>query len=105
MSAQIILSPSFLEFEWITSPEAVSLYIYLLLIANPHDNVIFGHQLFRGQLLTSRSRLMQELGISSQRLSTALKRLMASKYISIYKVRKYYIITLNRYDEYVAATK
>jgi len=101
----IILNKSFLSFEWISSPETVSLYIYLLLDANSGCDVVFGHNLYRGQTMILRSTLMRDLGISSQRLSTAMRRLKDSGCITIGKVRKYYLITLNKYDDYATPTK
>ncbi len=101
----IILNKSFLSFEWICSPETVSLYIYLLLDASSNGDVVFGHSLHRGQTIILRSTLMRDLGISSQRLSTVMRRLKDSGCITIDKVRKYYLITLNKYDDYATATK
>ncbi len=101
----IILKKSFLSFEWICSPETVSLYIYLLLDASSNGDVVFGHNLQRGQSMVLRSTLMRDLGISSQRLSTAMRRLKDSGCITIDKVRKYYLITLNKYDGYAAPSK
>lgn len=101
----IILNKSFLSFEWIGSPETVSLYIYLLLDASSNGDVVFGQNLHRGQTMVLRSTLMRDLGISSQRLSTAMRRLKDSGCITIDKVRKYYLITLNKYDDYATATK
>lgn len=101
----IILDKSFLSFEWISSPETVSLYIYLLLEASSDGDVVFGHNLQRGQLMTLRGTLMRDLGISSQRLSTAMRRLKDGGCITIDKVRKYYLITLNKYDDYATPTK
>lgn len=101
----IILNKSFLSLEWISSPETVSLYIYLLLEASSGGDVVFGHNLQRGQLMILRSTLMRDLGISSQRLSTAMRRLKDGGYITIDKVRKYYLITLNKYDDYATPTK
>lgn len=101
----IILNKSFLSFEWISSPETVSLYIYLLLDASSDGDVVFGHNLNRGQTIILRSTLMRDLGISSQRLSTAMRRLKDSECITIDKVRKYYLITLNKYDDYATPTK
>lgn len=103
--SEIILNKSFLSFEWISSPETVSLYIYLLLDASSDDDVVFGHNLRRGQNIILRSTLMRDLGISSQRLSTAMRRLKDSGCIAIDKVRKYYLITLNKYDDYATPTK
>lgn len=101
----IILNKSFLSFEWISSPETVSLYIYLLLEASSDGDVVFGHNLQRGQLMILRSTLMRDLGISSQRLSTVMRRLKDCGCITIDKVRKYYLITLNKYDDYATPTK
>lgn len=101
----IILDKSFLSFEWIGSPETASLYIYLLLEASSDGDVVFGHNLQRGQLMILRGTLMRDLGISSQRLSTAMRRLKDGGCITIDKVRKYYLITLNKYDDYTTPTK
>lgn len=101
---KIVLPKSFLEWEWISSPEAVSLYMFLLLRAPRKDTVMFGEQVHRGQVLAMRSSLVEHLGISPQRMTTAMKRLVKSKLITIDKVRQYYLITLTKFDEYALDT-
>lgn len=97
---KILLDRTFLEWEWIGSPEAVSLYIYLLLRASTKSNDICGQVISRGQVIILRGTLIRELGISAQKMTTALRRLSEGGYISIEKARRYYIITLNKYDEF-----
>ncbi len=99
----IILNRAFLEWEWIGSPEAVSLYIYLLLRASTKDNVICGQNISRGQVIILRGTLVRELGISVQKMTTALRRLQEGGHISIDKARRYYLITLNKYDEFAVS--
>lgn len=97
---KIILSRTFLEWEWIGSPEAVSLYLYLLLRASTKGNEVSGCKVSRGQVLVLRTTLMRNLGITSQKLATTLRRLSEGGYISLDKVRRYYLITLKRYDDH-----
>lgn len=97
---KILLNRTFLEWEWIGSPEVVSLYIYLLLRASTKSNVVCGQNISRGQVIILRGTLIRELGISAQKMTTALRRLLDGGYISIEKARRYYLITLNKYDEF-----
>lgn len=101
---KIILPKAFLEWEWISSPEAVSLYVFLLLRATRKDATIFGEKVQRGQVLAMRSSIIEHLGITPQRMTTAIKRLVKSRLITIDKVRQYYLITITRFDEYAIDT-
>lgn len=99
----ISLGRDFLEFEWFSTPEAVSLYLYLLLRASRKENVIFGVNVKRGQFLAMRQTLMKALGIkSTQKFKTAKEYLEKGGYIKIDKVRRYYLITLLRYEDYAS---
>ena len=99
---KIVLNRSFLEWEWIGSPEAVSLYVFLLLRASTKNNEVCGFKIRRGQVLILRTTLIRNLGLTTQKLTTALRRLSEGGYITLGKARRYYLITLNRYDEFVA---
>lgn len=99
---RITLGNSFLQFDWLSNPECVSLYVYLLLRASTKSNVVFGEPVKRGQFLVMKKNLVRDLGITPQKLSTALKRLEKCNLISIGKVRLYYLITLLRYDWYAS---
>lgn len=102
---KIIFSRSFLEWEWLGSPEAVSLYLYLLLRASTKDNIVCGQSISRGQVIILRATLIRELGISVQKMTTTLRRLQDGGYISIEKARRYYLITLNQYDDFTGSEK
>lgn len=99
---KIVLNRSFLEWEWIGSPESVSLYVYLLLRASTKNNDVCGFKINRGQVLILRTTLIRNLGLTTQKLTTALRRLSEGGYITLGKARRYYLITLNKYDEFAA---
>lgn len=103
--SKITFSRTFLEWEWLSSPEAVSLYLYLLLRASTKDNIVCGHNVSKGQVIILRATLIRELGISVQKLTTSLRRLQDGGYISIEKARRYYLITLKQYDDYIVSDK
>lgn len=89
------------DFEWSNNPEALSLYVYLLLRASSKNNVVFGENVERGQILVQRSTLMKDVGIKEDyKFNTAIERLKKSGYVNVDKVRRYYLITLPRYDEF-----
>jgi hypothetical protein len=99
----IYLDRGLLLWEWFSSPEVLSLYVYLLLRASTKDNVVFGEKVSRGQFLGLRKTFLREVGLSPQKLTTALGRLQRCDLISIVKIRHYYLITLLRYDDHACS--
>lgn len=92
----------FLNWEWHTSPETVSLLFHLLLMANHEEKKWNGMTIKRGQLVTSRNELCKETGLSERKLRTCINRLKSTSELTIKSTNKFSIITICNYDRYQA---
>lgn len=92
----------FLDWEWHTSPETVSLLLHLILMANHEDKKWEGITIKRGQLVTTRDNLSETTGLSVQTIRTCINRLKSTNEITSTSTNKYTIITISNYDRYQA---
>lgn len=90
----------FTKWEWLDKPEMVSLFLYLLLMANHEKGTWRGQTIERGQFITGRHSLSQATGISEQSIRTCLKRLKSTNEITTKSTNKYSVITIVKYDDY-----
>ena len=91
---------SLLDWEWIKCPEMVCLWINLLLRASNTTRRENGMIIRRGQVVTSRSQLAKQCGISEQSVRTCITRLISSKQITISSTKQATIITICKFDKY-----
>lgn len=96
----IKLNRKFLEWEWASVPEMVSLFIHLLLKASGEDRRWKGMDIKHGQLVTDIHGLATEVGITVQKLRTSLRHLRDSEEIIVKSTNKFTIITICNYDSY-----
>lgn len=96
----IKLHRQFLDWEWHDSPETVTLFVHLLIMANHEGKKWHGQDMSRGQVLTSRDRLSQLTGLSVQQVRTCLGRLEKTGEINQQTTNKYSVITISNYDKY-----
>ena len=89
-----------LKWEWYGDPIMVATWIHLLLKANWSDKKWRGITINRGQLITSRTRLSDEVGTSEQQTRTCLERLQNSGEITCEATNRYTIITICNYESY-----
>lgn len=92
-----------LKWEWYGDPIMVATWIHLLLKANWCDKKWRGITIKRGQLITSRTRLADEVGTSEQQTRTCLERLQSSGEITCEATNRYTIITICNYESYQGA--
>ena len=100
MSGYIKLWRKMTEWEWYTDTNTKAVFLHLLLTANHKDNKWRGIEIKRGQRLTSRSKLAEELGLSEQNIKTAIKHLKSTHEITCQATKKYTIVTLCNYNDY-----
>ena len=91
---------SLLDWEWIRCPEMVCLWINLLLRASNTTRRENGMTIRRGQVVTSRSQLAKQCGISEQSVRTCITRLISTKQITIESTKPRTIITICKFDKY-----
>lgn len=89
-------------------PVLSRLWIHILLKANHIDKTIYFNDCFveckRGQLITGRVVLAQELNVNSSCIARALKKLEKLKKVSIQTNSRYSLITVIKYNTYQLAT-
>lgn len=85
--------------EYYGDTNVVRLYFHLLLTANYEDKMWKGISVKAGSTIISWKKLSQQLGLSTQKLRTAMLKLEKSKTISRVSTHSYQIITLNDWHE------
>ncbi|MGX8702821.1 MAG: hypothetical protein ACSW8H_00045 [bacterium] len=91
-----------LNWEWIGCPDTVALWVNLLLRAKQRTVRANGITCRRGQVVTSRSQLARECGLSERKIRTSLKRLISTKQVTVSSTNKATIITICNFDAYQA---
>jgi len=94
------LHDSWLDWEWHTDPNMVSLFFHLLSMASKKDTRFRGCEVKRGQVVVGRKMLSERTGISEQKIRTCLKRLERTGEISRKSTNKFTIITICNYHIY-----
>lgn len=100
MARWIKIYDGLLEWEWHKRPEMVSLFVHLLLMANTKDGRFEGHEVKRGQLVTSVVALSEEIGCSVRTIRTCLSHLEQTGEITKKSTNKFTIITICKYESY-----
>ena len=96
----ISLYRKFTEWEWYKDINTKIVFLHLLLLANHKDGKWKGQVIKRGQVVTGRKALADDLGISEQNVKTALNKLKSTNEITIKPTNKYSVITIVKYDVY-----
>jgi hypothetical protein len=99
-----MLYRQFLEWEWYNDTNTKVLFIHLILKANHKDNRYKGRLVQRGTLLTGRSILSKEVGLSEQQVRTSLSKLKSTNEITIESTKQGTVIMIVNYDKYQSAT-
>lgn len=88
------------EFEWLSNPNTFYVFMRLLFKANFKDGKWEGVEVKRGQLITGRKTLSEELNLSEQQIRTCLDKLSKTGYITIKTTNKFSIVTICDYDSW-----
>jgi hypothetical protein len=94
------LHDSWLDWEWHTDPNMVSLFFHLLSMASKKDTRFRGCDIKRGQVVVGRKMLSEKTGISEQTVRTCLARLERTGEIMRKSTNKFTIITICNYNIY-----
>ena len=100
MEGWIKLHRKITEWDWYDDANTFRLFIHLLLLANSKDAKWRGVIIRRGEYLTGRKVLAEELKISEQAIRTSLKHLESTNEIAIKSTNKFSIITICKYEDY-----
>jgi len=92
------------DWEWISDPNVVLVFIHLLLDINFKDKKWHGIDIPRGSVLVGRKSLAKKVGLSEQSIRTALTKLKSTNEITIKSTNKYSLISINNYNLYQQTT-
>ena len=96
----IKLHRQLLEWEWYDDTNTKCLFLHCLLRANHSDTEWRGHNIKRGQFLTSVDTLTRETGLSVSQIRTSLKKLISTNEIASKSQARSTVITVLGYDSH-----
>jgi hypothetical protein len=88
------------QWQWYSDANTARVFIHLLIMANHTDGFYQGYPVKRSQRVTSPDKLAIELGLSRQKVRTALDKLVSTNEITIKATTKFSVITIEKYDFY-----
>lgn len=88
------------KWEWYSDLNTRSLFLHLLIVANHAPSRWRGHDILRGQKLTSYETLSKESALSVQSVRTSLNRLKSTGEITSKSTSSFTLITIVNYDTY-----
>lgn len=100
MQGYIKIHRKFMWWGWYQNSQAVHLFMHLLLEANHADAQWQGHEVKRGQLITSIGHISIATGISQQSVRTLLKKFENTREILTKSTNKFTLVTICKYDDY-----
>lgn len=100
----IKLDRKILTWRWYSDVNTFRVFVHLLLTANYSEGEYLTHKIKRGQLVTGRKNLSNQLKITEQQVRTALSHLVSTNEITITPHSKFSIITINNYEKYQQST-
>lgn len=96
----IKVNRNILRWGWFKDGDTFRVFMYLLLTANYEDSYYMGHKILRGQVVTGRKKIADDLAITEQRVRTAIKHLKSTNEITTKTTPKFTIVTVTGYDKY-----
>jgi len=93
------------QWEWYGNPNTFRLFIHCLLKANFTDGKFEGHDILRGQFVTSLDHLSKELGQSVKQVRVSLDHLIGTGELASQSFNRFRIITVVKYDDYQSEGK
>ena len=90
----VTLQSSLLDWEWVSCPETLALWVHILFRASSEDRRWRGILIPKGSVMTTLAELAEASGLSFKQVRTHLKRLVSSGYIILKGTNKYTLITI-----------
>jgi hypothetical protein len=100
MTGYIKLFRKLIDWEWFSDANTLSVFIYLLLMANHEDQMWQGQLIRRGQVVTSKAKIAKKTGLTVQEVKTAFKHLEATNEITNSATNKASTVTIVKYSDY-----
>ena len=91
---------SFIDWEWFSVPNMITIFIYCLLKANHKNKKWRGIEIQKGSFITSIETISRDTNISKQSVRTCLKRLKKSGEINTRTNTQNTLVTICKYDSY-----
>jgi len=88
------------EWEWYKDSYCFHLFLHLILKANTKPKTWRGHEIMRGQLVTTIENLSKETGMSFQIVRARLEKLKKTKEITLQSTNKFTVLTIVNYHLY-----
>ncbi len=98
------LDRKILTWRWYNDANTFRVFIHLLLTANYCEGEYLNLQIKRGQVVTGRKKLSDQLKMTEREVRTALSHLKSTNEVTIETTSKFSIITINNYDKYQQVT-
>ena len=89
-----------LRWGWFRDGDTFRVFMYLILTANYEDSFYMGHKILRGQVVTGRKKIAEDLAITEQRVRTAIKHLKSTNEITTTSTPKFTIVPVTGYDKH-----
>ncbi len=99
------ISRSITEWRWYKDANAFRLFIHLIAKANFADTMWNDIVVHRGELVTSYSKLSNELGLTVKEVRSALGKLKRTGEVASTSTSKYTVISVTGYNEYQCSDK
>lgn len=99
------ISRSITEWRWYKDANAFRLFIHLIAKANFSDTMWNDIVVHRGELVTSYSKLSEELGLTLKEVRSALGKLKRTGEVASTSTSKYTVISIVGYDKYQCSGK
>jgi hypothetical protein len=96
----ICIARKITEWEWYSDSNVFRLFMHLLLKANFRENRWQGIVISRGQVVTSRGKISDQIGLSIKQIRVAEAKLSSSGVVDVKGANKFTIYTIAKYDDY-----
>ena len=100
LNGYIKIHRKLVQWGWYQDTAVKSVFLHLLIIAAFKTGYFMGQEIKAGQAVIGYSKLAAELGLSTQQVRTALKKLESTGEISRNSTNKFTIVTIANWEEY-----
>ncbi len=104
MSGWIKLHRGLLDWEWYDDANTCRVFIHCLLRANHREKKWKGKTISRGQFISSFDKMAGELGLSRQKIRTAMGNLGSTSEITIESCTQHTVFTVKNYESFQSET-
>lgn len=100
LNGYIKIHRKLVQWGWYQDTAVKSVFLHLLIIAAFKTGYFMGQEIKAGQAVIGYSKLATELGLSTQQVRTALKKLESTGEISKKSTNKFTVVTIANWEEY-----